>query len=172
MSIDPATAEAPGAVASRSERGAEGPVGPPVPAAERVELSMPVSPELFALTRMLVSVVASRLGFDYEDVCDLRLAVDELVTLCTAGHTDDARITLWSSSDDRALRIDCAVSPVGAQEVELAAGEEPEHAWIAGMHPSQLSERILEVLVDAHGSQQEAGSNLRTGWLWKLRPSS
>jgi hypothetical protein len=133
---------------------------------DRVELSMPVSPELFALARMLVSLVASRLGFDYEDICDLRLAVDELVSLCTGSRANGARITLWSSHDADMLRIDCAVCPVTPSQTKTTG----EVEVIAGLAPVQLSERVLDVLADGHGTRFDAASMTRTGWLWKLRP--
>ncbi len=168
MNTDPATAAATGA--PRSGQPDDGEHGSTLrsAAAERVELSMPVAPELFALARMLVSVVASRLGFDYEDVCDLRLAVDELVSLCTAGQGDDAWITLWSSHHEDGLRIDCAVCPVAAPgDPTLNA----ETEVVAGLGLSQLSERILDVIADGHGARYDETSLTRTGWLWKLRPS-
>ncbi len=165
MTSDPTTATADGPRPDDEGRRALDPKA--ARAVERVELSMPVAPELFALVRMLVSVVASRLDFDYEDVCDLRLAVDELVTLCTGGHGEDARITLWSSHDPDGLRIECAVSPAAAPWVPSTTSE-PD---VAGLAPAELSERILDVLSDGHGTAYEATSATRTGWLWKLRPS-
>lgn len=137
------------------------------PGPERVELSMPVSPELFPLVRMLISVVASPLGFDYEAICDLRLAVDELVTLCAAGARAGARATLSSSSDASGLRVDCHVAPVAAGG-DLSAVIEPDVT--GGLVPAQLSQRILEVLADGHDVRYDPAYESRTGWLWKLRP--
>ena len=43
-----------------------------------VTLSIPVSADLLVLVRLTAATVASRAGFDVEEIEDLRLAVDEL----------------------------------------------------------------------------------------------
>ncbi|HEV2952614.1 MAG TPA: anti-sigma factor, partial [Candidatus Dormibacteraeota bacterium] len=43
-----------------------------------VTLSIPVSADLLVLARLTAATVASRAGFDVEEIEDLRLAVDEL----------------------------------------------------------------------------------------------
>ncbi len=48
---------------------------------EPVELSIPVQSDLIVLARLTAATVASRAGFDVEEVDDLRLAVDELCVL-------------------------------------------------------------------------------------------
>ena len=47
-------------------------------AGAQVELTLSVADDLLALARLTVSAVASRAGFDVEEIEDLRLAVDEL----------------------------------------------------------------------------------------------
>lgn len=131
--------------------------GPP---AERVELSMPARPEMWTLARMTVSVVASRIELDFEEISDLRLAIDELCTVCALGSTPDSRLTLTYSTDDEGLRVDCVVSPTGLPEAPL-------DEQVAGLLPAQLSERILEALVDEHGVTADDGC--RRGWLRKVR---
>jgi anti-sigma regulatory factor (Ser/Thr protein kinase) len=133
---------------------------------ERVALSMPADPELVGLARMAASVVASRVDLSYEEVDDLRLAIDELVVLCGAGAGSVAhgsRLVLEFCTDDSGIRIDCVVSPAPPP----AAVEMDEH--VGGLLPDQLSERILDALVDAHGVSEDGDG--RRGWLWKKRPS-
>jgi hypothetical protein len=136
---------------------------------ERVSLSMPADPELVGLARMAASVVASRVDLSYEEVDDLRLAIDELVVLCGAGSVNGAwagarsRLALEFCTDDKGIRIECSVSPV-PPAASPAAGDE-----MAGMLPDQLSERILDALVDSHGVSED--SEARRGWLWMSRPS-
>ena len=49
---------------------------------QRVELALPAQPELLFLARMTAAAVASRAEFGFDQVEDLRLAIDELwVTL-------------------------------------------------------------------------------------------
>lgn len=44
----------------------------------QVRLAVPASPEYLRLTRMMAAGVASRLGFDLDEVDDLRIAIDEV----------------------------------------------------------------------------------------------
>lgn len=129
---------------------------------ERVALSMPADPDLVGLARMAASVVGSRVDLSYEEVDDLRLAIDELVVLC--GATRDAvagsRLSLEFCTDVEGIRIDCAVSPVPPPASAEA---------VAGMLPDELSERILDALVDSHGLSEDGDA--RRGWLWKKRPT-
>jgi hypothetical protein len=130
---------------------------------------MPVVVQLFPVVRMMVGVVASRLEFDYEDICDLRLAIDELLTLCTAGHVEGSKMTVVCSSDPGSLRIDCSVSPVASRK--RTPGVETVDARRGGLDLAELSGRILDALVDGHGTRQEEGSTTRVGWLWKISPT-
>ena len=137
------------------EGGAEG--------VDRIELSMPADPDLVALARMAASVVGARIDLSYDEVSDLRLAIDELVVLCGAGGGEGGRVLLEFRTDDAGLRIDCAVS---GRSSASSVPDEP----VVGLLPAQLSERILDALVDDHGMVEEAGA--RRGWLWKRRPAS
>ena len=128
---------------------------------ERIELSMPADPELVALERMAASVVGSRIDLPYDEVSDLRLAIDELLVLAGAS-SGGGRVLLEFRTDRSGLRIDCSVS--GGLEAATA----PEDR-VVGLLPAQLSERILDALVDEHGMTADGG--LRRGWLWKRRPS-
>jgi hypothetical protein len=130
--------------------------------AERIQLSMPADPDLVALARMAASVVGSRIDLTYDEVSDLRLAIDELVVLCGAGLAEGGRVLLEFRTDETGLRIDCSVS---GQPTTSAAVDDR----VVGLLPAQLSERILDALVDEHGMVEEAGA--RRGWLWKRRPS-
>jgi hypothetical protein len=129
---------------------------------ERVSLSMPADPELVGLARMAASMVGSRVDLSYEEVDDLRLAIDELVVLCGAGAgAAHSRLTLEFCTDAEGIRIDCSVSPVPPPAP--TADEE-----VAGLLPDQLSQRIIDALVDGHGVSEDAVA--RRGWLWKRRP--
>jgi hypothetical protein len=45
---------------------------------DEVRLAVPATPEFLRLARVTAAGLASRLGFTYDDIDDLRLAIDEL----------------------------------------------------------------------------------------------
>ena len=47
-------------------------------ASDEVRLQVPASPEFLRLARVTAAGLAGRLGFNYDEVEDLRLAIDEL----------------------------------------------------------------------------------------------
>ena len=48
--------------------------------ASRVELKMPGRPEFISVARLAVAAVAARMGFDYDDIEDLKVATGEALT--------------------------------------------------------------------------------------------
>lgn len=131
---------------------------------ERVELILPASPEWLALARTTGAGIASRWQFTYDEIADLRLAIDELcLTLIKSGAS--SRLRLVYALDGGSIEV------VGTTEGPRGAGvahEEPEEA-VPGSPASatDLSERILDALVDSHGVGTEDG--VRRAWLRKER---
>lgn len=104
-----------------------------------VELILSVEDDLLVLARLAVSTVASRAGFDIEEIEDLRLAVDELCLHVLHGR--------------RTGRLHLAVAAVPGQIDVWCQFEGPEAApegelWDDGL--GDLSARLLEALVDEH----------------------
>jgi serine/threonine-protein kinase RsbW len=105
-----------------------------------VRLVVPAAPEYLRLVRLTAAGLASRLGFTFDEVEDLRIAVDELCFhLLGDGNGDgtapDAPRTMdltYSAGDD-------FIAITGRTEM---GGE------VTG--PSELSEQILDALVDEH----------------------
>jgi serine/threonine-protein kinase RsbW len=121
---------------------------------EPVELTIPVQADLILLARLTAATVASRAGFDVEEVEDLRLAVDELcVSVVNGASSGRLQLTFVSSADQ--VEVTCVVSGAEPSDQELA----PEHA------ERDLSVRILDALVDEHGEEVEEGQS--RGWLRK-----
>jgi len=121
---------------------------------EPVELSIPVHSDLIVLARLTAATVASRAGFDVEEVDDLRLAVDELCVLVSdAGSSGCLRLTFIATDD--AVEVRCSLD--GAETVDGRGSE--EHG------ERELSLRILDALVDEHGEEFDGGQ--RRGWLRK-----
>src|SRR2546425_981063 len=50
----------------------------PASMSDEVRLAVPATPEFVRLARVTAAGLASRLGFTFDDVDDLRLAIDEL----------------------------------------------------------------------------------------------
>lgn len=47
---------------------------------DKVKLSLPLKPEYAGTARLTVSGIASRMGFDFEDVEDIKVAVSEIMS--------------------------------------------------------------------------------------------
>jgi serine/threonine-protein kinase RsbW len=133
---------------------------------DTVELSIPARPELLSLARLAVAAVAARAGFDFEEIEDLRLALDELcaplIGSCEpveagTGSADppadpSPRLTLVLTWDDESIEVRCQRS--GPASDTMDAFEQ------------DLSDRILDALVDEHGRH---GGNEVQAWLRKHR---
>ncbi len=121
-----------------------------------IELSLPVSADLLVLARLTAATVASRAGFDVEEIEDLRLAVDELcVSLVSEGA--GGRLQLEFIRDAGRVEVSCTHQPASGGQV-LAADD---HS------PIDLSARILDALVDEHGRDGRDGHE--RAWLRKQR---
>jgi anti-sigma regulatory factor (Ser/Thr protein kinase) len=117
--------------------------------AEHIELSMPALPELLVLARMTAATVASRADFGYDQVEDLRLAIDELC-LRLVGAGKEGRLHI-----DYALRAEFVEIVVTYHsEDNVTRGYVPESAADdlgGGGVVNELSGAILDALVDEHG---------------------
>ena len=102
---------------------------------DEVKLVMPASPEFVRLARVTATGLASRLGFSYDEIEDLRLAVDEL---CHAVIGPSGRTGVL------ALRFTTAD---GWLEVSGTGHFDPGGPPLA---LSELSHQILTALVDEH----------------------
>jgi serine/threonine-protein kinase RsbW len=105
-----------------------------------VRLVVPAAPEYLRLVRLTAAGLASRLGFTFDEVEDLRIAVDELCfhLLGDAGNggdlAGDARtMDLIYSAGDGSITITGRTGSTGGVP-----------------KPSELSEQILDALVDEH----------------------
>jgi hypothetical protein len=101
---------------------------------DQVRLSIPALPEFARLARLTVAGLASRLGFSYDEVEDLRIAVDELCHWLMGNRGHDGALTLSFTLGDGRLTID------GRSTVEGLVGEIPEDL-------SELSHMILGAVV-------------------------
>jgi serine/threonine-protein kinase RsbW len=126
---------------------------------DRVVLTFPARGDLVVLARLVTSAISTRVGFDIEELEDLRLAVGELCLLALQGSDarhGDLRLEFTVSGES----LDIACTLAGAAPANGAPGPEVDEA-------DQLSEQILAALVDAYGREQSDGSV--RAWLRKGR---
>ncbi len=98
-----------------------------------VLLVVPAAAEYLRLVRLTAAGLASRMGFTFDEVEDLRIAVDELCFLLLADGDVDRRIELRYLAGTDSISIEGRTS---------LSGEPPE--------PNDLSVQILSALVDEH----------------------
>jgi hypothetical protein len=102
-------------------------------ATDAVTLRFPASTERVRLARALVATLADEAGFDYDDVEDLRIAVDELCFLLLDACVEGGELELVARSEPGDLVVEGTNSAPPTGE----AGE-----------PSQISTQILATVVD------------------------
>ena len=101
-----------------------------------VRLAVPATPEFLRLARLTVAGVASRMGFTYDEVEDLRIAIDELCFALVGTAGREGNIELRYSLDAE----DLVVEGLGTFTEPLPV--------VATLSP--LSRQILSAVVDEH----------------------
>ena len=109
---------------------------------DEVRLAVPATPEFVRLARVTAAGLASRLGFTFDDVDDLRLAIDELcfALIGSRGRIGTVQLTYHVQGD--------ALEVVGAG-----------HFTDEGAPPmlNDFSGQILDALVDEHDLRANGG---------------
>jgi serine/threonine-protein kinase RsbW len=105
-----------------------------VAATDEVRLAVPAMPEFLRLARVTAAGLASRLGFSFDEVEDLRLAIDELCYGLTGSSGRDGTVQVRFVLGSDSLLVE--------GEGHFALAVEPAL--------SDLSEVILSALVDEH----------------------
>jgi len=125
----------------------------------RVELTLGTDAQMLFLARMTAAAVASRADFEYEQVEDLRLAIDELCIRLMSDAGVGGRIGLVFVWDDQGtLDVSGTLTPDGSSS---SNGRRPSASV---SEPSdELSERILDALVDEHGG--DTIGDVHRAWL-------
>ena len=108
---------------------------------DEVRLAVPARPEFLGLARVTAAGLASRLGFTYDQVEDLRLAIDEICFGLTG-----------SKGRDGILELHFLLAPEA-----LTVRGEGRFSAPSPVHLSELSEVILDALVDEHSMSDGAG---------------
>lgn len=110
-------------------------------AKEEVRLAVPALPEYVRLARLTAAGLASRLGFTFDEVEDLRMAVDELCYLIVGPTGKEGSMTLTFAIDSESLHV-TGSSSAGRDKAEFA----------------ELSEQILAAIVDEYDLSGENGA--------------
>jgi serine/threonine-protein kinase RsbW len=121
-----------------------------------IELSIPVSGDWLVLARLTAAAVASRSGFDIEEIEDLRLAVDELC-VSVVGEGRAGRLHLEFVLDPSVVEVLCTLKQNPGEDLRASGGPDGDG----------LSARILDALVDEHGRDSRGGH--QRAWLRKKR---
>ena len=105
-----------------------------------VRLVVPARPEYIGLARVTAAGLASRVGFTYDEVEDLRLAIDEICFGLTG-----------STGRDGTLEVRFTLSPDG-----LTVHGEGRFSVPNPLELPPFSQLILDALVDEHSLADEA----------------
>ena len=108
---------------------------------EEVRLTMPATPQLLRVARLTAAALASRLGFSFDEIEDVKIAVDELCFALVGSRGRDGTLTITYRLSDSQLEI------AGDGEFALNGGQAPA--------PSELSAQILAAVVDEHELTRE-----------------
>jgi serine/threonine-protein kinase RsbW len=114
--------------------------GSGVTVSETVRLTIPAALEFVRIARLTASGVATRVGFDVDEIEDLRVAVDELSSILVDAGNDD--------------QLELSFTPTaGGIEIEGRTGID------VGTTPAidDLTRQILAAVVDEYGIDTEAG---------------
>jgi serine/threonine-protein kinase RsbW len=111
-------------------------------AGEEVRLTMPATPPLLRVARLTAAGLASRLGFSFDEIEDVKIAVDELCFALVGSKGRAGTLTVVYRLSDDELRID-------GEGRFSANGTEPAPA------PSELSAQILAAVVDEHSVSRD-----------------
>ena len=85
----------------------------------RIAVTFPATPEFLRLARLTTADAASRAGFDFEEIDDLRIAVSELCTLISGGP-DHASLTLDFALEPRRVIVHGSATPGAVAENEFS----------------------------------------------------
>ncbi|MGO9029538.1 MAG: hypothetical protein ACLQOZ_13015 [Acidimicrobiales bacterium] len=116
-----------------------------------VDLSIPVEADLLVLARLTAATVASRADFGIEEIEDLRLVTEELC-LSVIGGAQGGIVHLRFIRDDVVVTVECSHQP-------------DEHEDVRAVAVDDFSLRIIEALVDEHGSGPVGGRS--QAWIRK-----
>ena len=103
-------------------------------AQQPVRLSVPASPQFLSAARVVAASLGVEAGLDVDDLDDLRLGVNELVSLLVEVAAPGSRVDLEFEVDDVRITVRGTIDGAVAETMEL----------------DELTRRIVEAVVDHH----------------------
>lgn len=111
---------------------------------DEIRLTLPAEPEYGRLARIAAAGLALRLGFDYPEIEDLRIAMDETLILLLRPEGSPGRVALTFRCSDEVLEIE-ARSTAGGDQHWLDQGARRRFEQLVGG-------LVEEAVVDPSGS--------------------
>jgi anti-sigma regulatory factor (Ser/Thr protein kinase) len=104
---------------------------------EEVRLTMPANPQLLRVARLTAAGLAGRLGFSFDEIEDVKIAVDELcfALVGSRGRPGTLTITYRLGAERLVIEGEGAFANGNAEQAPA---------------PSELSAQILAAVVDEH----------------------
>jgi anti-sigma regulatory factor (Ser/Thr protein kinase) len=118
------------------------------PEHEQIDLEAPLSGDFQPVIRLIISGIAERVDFGFEEIDDLQLAVERL--LAEAGHEGSVRLSFEVGNGGIRTRVGPLREGVIAEALQ---GPAPA--------PGELTlRRILQTVVDSFGVEEAAGGRV------------
>jgi anti-sigma regulatory factor (Ser/Thr protein kinase) len=117
---------------------------------EFVELTFPAHPRYVSTARLVASSLASDLDFSVDEIDELRIAIDEALTVLVGGHE-------LGGSPGRSVRVRFESSAIGTGAVgrlRMRGWAEPSSTTTPG-HADALVRRILQAVTDSFELEED-----------------
>ena len=119
-------------------------------AIDRITLTVPAKSEYAKTVRMTAAALVSRMGMNFDDVDDVRMAAEEAFVYAVDTLPEDAQVRFEFSVTDDELKIDV---PLGSEDP--SSDEEADRR-------AAYATFILEAVCDSYGFESdENGAHLR-----------
>jgi serine/threonine-protein kinase RsbW len=130
---------------------------PRAPTRSRVELKIPGRAEFISVARLAVAAVATRMGFDYDDIEDLKVATGEALT----NAIQDAQARKGGTADTITIRCTLESDALVIEVRDRGSGFDPERR--RALEQGELQEGglgllLIESLCDAVEFETKPGS--------------
>ncbi len=100
-----------------------------------VTLTVSATNDHISYARLTATALAGKIGFEYDAIEDVRIAVSELCSNVIACAVPGAELTLSLRGDGAGLTV---------------SGRVPVNAGAPPLEPDELSEQVLDAVVDTH----------------------
>ncbi|MGN1401906.1 MAG: anti-sigma B factor RsbW [Bacillus sp. (in: firmicutes)] len=129
---------------------------------EYVEMKIPAKPEFIGVVRLTISGIASRMGFSYDDIEDLKIATSEACTNAVQhaykdGEKGEVTIGVGLYEDKLELVVSDSGNSCNFEEVRQGLGPYEKEAEIEFLREGGLGLYLIETLMDKVKIHQNQG---------------